>query len=115
MLDGTPESRHGRGWSEAEDATLVDGVREGLDQQQLADRLGRSPASILYRLNSSFCLPLRTTTTRWNGYESGLLTTPHTRGGMRATNASTNDTNGAGITMRRTSRPRPPPPQWTKY
>lgn len=50
VLDGTPESRHGRGWSEAEDATLVDGVREGLDQQQLADRLGRSPASILYRL-----------------------------------------------------------------
>ncbi|MGW0735588.1 TnsA endonuclease N-terminal domain-containing protein [Streptomyces sp. NPDC002851] len=56
MLDGTPESRHGRGWSEAEDAALVDGVREGLDQQQLADRHGRSPASIRYRLEQ-FVLP----------------------------------------------------------
>ncbi|WP_158717831.1 sigma factor-like helix-turn-helix DNA-binding protein [Streptomyces sp. NRRL F-2664] len=45
-----PESRHGRAWSEAEDARLLDGVREGISLQGLADRHGRSPGAVRARL-----------------------------------------------------------------
>ncbi|MFI6626453.1 TnsA endonuclease N-terminal domain-containing protein [Streptomyces sp. NPDC050528] len=50
MQGQAPESRQGRAWSEAEDARLVDGVREGLTLQDLAERHGRSTGAIRARV-----------------------------------------------------------------
>jgi hypothetical protein len=50
VQEQVPESRRGRAWSEAEDARLVEGVREGLDLPGLAERHGRSTSGIGARL-----------------------------------------------------------------
>ncbi|WP_055530913.1 TnsA endonuclease N-terminal domain-containing protein [Streptomyces graminilatus] len=50
MQEQVTESRRGRAWSEAEDARLVEGVREGLDLPALAERHGRTTGGIGARL-----------------------------------------------------------------
>lgn len=50
MTDQAPESRHGHPWNAAEDAQLVDRVRDGLALEELAGRHGRSAGAIRARL-----------------------------------------------------------------
>ncbi|MER7792799.1 TnsA endonuclease N-terminal domain-containing protein [Streptomyces sp. NPDC097640] len=51
MQHPAPGSRRGRAWSDAEDARLVEGVREGLALSGLAERHGRTEGGIHARLD----------------------------------------------------------------
>ncbi|MET9695586.1 TnsA endonuclease N-terminal domain-containing protein [Streptomyces sp. NPDC006529] len=51
MQEQASESRRGQAWSEAEDARLVGGVREGVTLRALAERHGRTEGAIRARLD----------------------------------------------------------------